>query len=348
MQLKRSSQWLVCALGVTAFACGGRPTIEEVKTHFENPTGSTGDKTALISATGKQEASETAQRVAGNGNAFGGLGLTAVGKKQGLDRLQAGSLFARQLNQLKAFTEGKRELALNGNMGDTDACVDEDEVNSAFTELFFSSALNNGKSASADFSYTIDLNECTKGEVTGTMAVDGEIELTENSFRFLIEEELTDVCETVGQKACVDGEFAIEMATTGNTEQEEIRSLSFTTAWFVTAAWDEDGSRMSAEAKGGMRINADDTMAKLEVLMFVVDKDGTEVSLVLRVTVNADGSGTVEIRGTDGSLSCVINADGSGECVELVNGAAVMGESKISWTEIEAKEVTASDEFGAY
>jgi hypothetical protein len=345
MQTKRLNlNWILCAAAVTSFACADRPTIDQVKEHFENPTGATADKGSVIAATGKQDASSAAQRVAGNGAGFG-FGLTAVGKQNGLERLQARTMFDKEIRQLKAIVAGKRELALSTEIGETDPCVDEAAVNDAFGELIFSAAL--GGSASADFSYEIDLDKCTNGKVTGTMSVEGEIELSEESFKFTIEEQLSNVCETTGEKACVDGEFAIEMAAEGD-EMMNSGSLSFVTAWFVDASWEEDGARLEAEAKGGIRLVADETSAQLEVLVFVVNADGSEESLVLRVTTNADGSGTIEIRGRDGSISCTINANGSGECVEIVNGAAVMGETKISWTDIEAKEIESSESFGEY
>lgn len=344
MQKRFLSQWILCLAAVGSFACSDRPGIDEVKEHFENPTGSTASKSSVIAATGKQDASSAAQRVAGNGNAFG-FGLTAVGKRQGLERLQARTVFDREIRELKAMIAGKQELALITETGDRDPCVDEDEVSGAFGELALTLAL--GGSGSADFSYEVDLEKCTNGEVTGTMSVDGEIELSKDSFRFFIEESLSNVCETVGEKACVDGEFAIEMAAEGD-EMMNSGSLDFITAWFVSASWDEAGIRKSAEAKGGIRLAANELNASLEILIYVVDTDGEEKSLVLRVSADADGNATIEIRGSDGSISCVINADGSGECVEFVNGAAVMGEMKLSWTDIEAKEVENSESFGAY
>ena len=332
------------AMAAFCVACSSRPSIDKVNEHFANPTGSTSNKTQVIAATGKHDTSETAQRVAGNGSSFG-FGLSAVGKFNGLERLQPRTMFSHEISKLRSLAMGIEQSALVSGVEGSDPCVDEDALGRAFTEL--SAGFLLGGKGSGDFSYTIDLEKCTEGLVTGSMSVDGEIELSKTSFSFYVEQSLTDACETMGIEACVNGEFAIEMSAEGD-EMMQTGKLDFVTAWFVDTTWNEQGQRLSAEAKGGIRLAADNEMAELEVLVFVVDANGDEKSFVLTVTANADGTASLTIRGSDGNLNCTVQADGAGECTEFLNGSAVMDGTQLQWSTIEAREVRQSESFGRY
>lgn len=331
-------------MAISCVACSSRPTIDTVNEHFANPTGSTSNKTQVIAATGKHDTSETAQRVAGNGGSFG-FGLSAVGKFKGLERLQPRTMFSHEITKLRSLALGIEQSALVSGVEGSDPCVDEDALGRAFAEL--SIGLGLGGKGSGDFSYSVDLEKCTEGLVTGSMSVEGEIEISKTSFSFYVEQSLSDACETSGIEACVNGEFAIEMSAEGD-EMMQTGKLDFVTAWFVDTTWNENGNRLSAEAKGGIRLAADNEMAELEVLVFVVDANGDEKSFVLTVTANADGTASLTIRGSDGNLNCVVQADGAGECTEVLNGSVVMDGAQLQWSTLEAQEVRKSESFGRY
>jgi len=323
-------------------ACGSdTPTIDQVKTEFENPSGSTSDKESLISANEKTSAATPATRVAGNGNVFSASGLTAQGKALGIERLQGSRMFAREYRALSGFLDGSRELNLEE--ADASACKDKEELDGAVKELFVEAILTG--SGKANFSYNVDVSKCTGGEVTGNMAVEGTIELSENHMKFEISQTLTNVCETIGQKACVTGEFVMEIAANSD-DGNKVDTGSFTTAWFVDAEWDESGKRVTGQAKGGMRAKADGNTgaASLEYLLWVKRKDGTEVTYVLKVAVDGEGNGTLEIRGKDGELVCTVKADGSGMCTAKDQA----GSAEVTWTADEAKVVAENAELQTY
>lgn len=333
---------LIAGLSLAAAACGSdTPTIDEVKTEFENPSGSTSDKDSLISANEKSTAANPGTRIAGNGNVFGGAALTAQGKPLGIERLQASRLYSREYRMLSSFLEGKRELHLTE--ADASACKDQEELDGAVKELFVEALLTG--SGSGSFSYSVDVAKCTGGEVTGAMDVSGEIELTDKSLIFNISQVLTNVCETTGQKACVTGEFALEM-TALSDNGSDVSTGTFTTAWFLDAEWDEDGKRVSGQAKGGMRATGDNNTgaASLEYLLWVKKKDGTEVTYVLKISVDGEGNGTLEIRGKDGELVCTVKADGSGMCTAK-DGTST---AEVSWSSDDAKVIATDAELMTY
>lgn len=338
--IKLSLTIAACATMILS-ACGGdRPSIDDVKQNFESPTGSSTDKSAVVSTNEKRTGSAPAHRIAGNGGGFG-FGLTAHGKQRGLERLQAPRMFNREFQRVKYFLEGKQQQALSAAQSSADPCVDDDAVEGALKSLFAEILLTG--SGSGSFKYDVDANKCSEGELTGTMTVKGKIEASKDSFKFSIEQTLTDVCEVGGEKACVTGEFLIEMEAKSENGGE-LGNASFVTAWFATASWDDDGTPVTAEAKGGVRIMADNTSASLEYLYYVKDKDGNEVTYVLRITANADGSGTLEIRCADSEISCTVAADGSGMCTAKDDSSKVV----VEWTDAEAGAIAADESLMKY
>ncbi len=315
----------LCSAAALVSACGSNvPSIEEVKSGFASPSGSTSDTRMVIAAQQKQQAADPATRVAGNGAAIG-FGLTAEGKPRGLTQLRASELHKRQIARLKAFIEGRQHQALEAGAGFHSGCANEEAVNEAARDLLVNALLG---SASASFSYEVDLTACTGGELTGRMEVDGEIELEKNSFRFALEQTLENVCETGGDKACVDGTFAVEIAAEADGSGSASK-LEFTTALFATASWDQGGTRRTAETRGGMRASADDMgNASLEILVFVRDASGEEYTFVLKASARADGSSSLSVRGKDGELSCDVDAMGAGTCT----GTGTAGGATVTWS----------------
>ena len=330
-----------------ATACGSSaPTIDTVKENFENPTGSTNDRNAVIAANQKTTASGPATRLAGTGAGFG-LGLTAVGKPVGIERLQVRRMFSNELRQLHGFVNGQGHQALLGELDGTgDNCGDDEAVQDAVKKL--SLKLLTGGSGKASFSYGADLAQCTGGELTGKMDVDGEIELSESKFRFLVKQGMNNVCEQGGDQACVTGEFVVEVAVQGGLSglgSTSASSAQVLSSWFLNATWTEDGAAREAELKGGLQVStSDDGSVSLEYLAFVMDDAGNEVSYVLSFNVAADGSGTFECRGADGSITCTLQADGSGACTATDSA----GTAEFSWTASEADAVSATEEFIKY
>lgn len=98
-------------------------------------------------------------------------------------------------------------------------------------------------------------------------------------------------------------------------------SLEFITAWELNGQWNEDGAQRQASLRGALRLVASNTggtdFGSIEYLFYVQTPDGTEASYILSITAESsgpNGTATLEIRGSDGELTCTINSDGSGMC----------------------------------
>ena len=320
-----------------AAACGTDvPPIDQVKQDFESPSASVADKESVMTANAKRVAANPATTVAGNGAVFG-QGLTAIGKARGLERIQASSMFASEIRQLKALVDGRKDWHLHAESASAPAaCTDETAVNEAMLGLF-ADLLVGKDELTGSFSYEVDLGECTQ-ILTGSMSVDGEIAVTKNSFTFTIEQHLSDACEKQGQMACVDGDFVIEVAASGDGAASSLSSVSFVSAWFAEATWQQDGQEVSAQTKGGLRLSASAAGGSMEYLFYFKTRDGVEKSFVMTIEVGADGAATLTIRGTDGELSCSVGVDGAGTC----DGKSGAG-AEFAWDATEHKKV-ATDE----
>lgn len=287
------------AMTLGLVGCGGSnaPSIDTVKQDFTSPSGSTKDKASVAQAYSKQSNSSAASRVVGGGFVPGGL----IAKPVGIEKLQARHMFAPLFEYLAARAKGVQVSGLRAS---------QDAGWSCFTAEDFSSASVSGDGTSGSFSFSKDLSTCTGGELTGNMSVDAEFEMDQaaGSFTYKMEEELSAVCETSGAKTCVTGTYVIEMEYGG------AETGAFFAGWFLDVTWEEDGAQKAMQTKGGLRLNSTATEQSLEYLVYVKDEAGAEHSLVFTVKVNGEGTTTITVRGTDGSIDCTIQADGSGSC----------------------------------
>lgn len=302
MNFKNLSQLaLVGALGATFIACGGSdvPKADRVRADFQSPSGSVKDKSQLAEASISQGASSDLGALAGGLNI--GLGLSSQ-KQTGLARLEFSKQYGGVLRQLQDVLQGRSSRALSAR--DYSACTDGDQISSAMQNSLSSA----GTSGSFDFS--IDLATCSSGELTGRMAVSGEFDVDAGAqkFTFTLTQKFTAVCETSGDKKCVDGEFLTEATFANDT-------IEMVAGWSATATWTEDGKARKIDSKGGLKLSGlgDDSRSSIEYLVYVTLDDGTEVSFVLSIQSSESGT-VIAYRGTDGSTQCTISADGSGSC----------------------------------
>lgn len=347
MVLRKISGAAVLTTALALTACGGGPDIDQVRADFDNPSGSTKDKTGVLAANGKRDASESALRLTtGVPGASGGL--TAAGKAHGLDKIAPRALWEQKLRSLynqRMATEGRalRMAQDEEPIGGDDfgsGCQDSPEAQAAFQELVTDLGVDaanplGGSTADASAEYTQDLASCSGGALTGTLEVAIEVELEEGKMRFAIEQGFVEVCEAEGAKTCINGTFIMEATMAGSGTGED-GSLEFLTAWELDATWTEDGAELSASTKGGIRMAVDNQMFGLEYLVYCKDSAGEEVSYVLRFQVNADGSMSLEYKGADGEMSCSVTSDGNGQCT---------GDSEMTWTDAEYDGVVESDDF---
>jgi len=98
-------------------------------------------------------------------------------------------------------------------------------------------------------------------------------------------------------------------------------SLEFITAWELSGQWNEEGTPRQATLRGALLLAASNTggsdFGSIEYLFYVQTPEGGEESYVLSITAESsgpNGTATLEIRGSDGELTCTINSDGSGMC----------------------------------
>lgn len=289
------------ALGLMLMACGSNvPGTDQVKQDFENPTGSTKSKQSVAGAYAANNASASSSALAGGFSPFGGASASGALTQAGgsaLQRARLDRMAKKPLALLQERATGQVQRALSA----ADVECGNDEIGAELQ-----GDLQSG-STSGSFDVEIDLGACSNGELTGSVSMSGsyDIDTDDGSFVFEISQKMNNVCETSGDKVCVNGDYEME-ATFANEK------IQMVTGWLVTATWN-DGVARSIESKGGLRIGFSGDDGTIEYLVYVTDENGEEVSLVLKLTSSAEGTG-LEIRGNDGSITCTVAADGSGSC----------------------------------
>lgn len=287
------------ALGLALAACGGDvPSTSQIKADFESPSGSTKSKQTVAGAYTKNQAAGTASGLASSFSPLGGL--SAAGQGSALERVGVARMMQPHLARLSQHVSGKVARGLSAAT-DFDACMDSEEIGQELA-----SSLATG-STSGSFDVDIDLSSCSGGQLTGSIAMSGSFDIDGESFVFEVSQVMTNVCETSGNKYCVTGEYLME-ATMANEQ------MSLVSGWYATATWEEDGAQRSLVTKGGVKLGLGGDAGSVEYLVYVTDENGEEVSLVLKIDTTADGTTTVSIRGSDGSLDCTIDSSGGGSC----------------------------------
>lgn len=344
MQLNKAlTMGLGAALSLSLIACGGGPDIDQVKADFENPSGSTTNKDSVMSASSQANASGPVRALGASG--VPGQSLTARGKVRGFGEVETLNRYAPLAEQsyYRIMHNESRPLrtaqTINGDCSNGEAERASEEI---FNELALDAVFGGGGSASGSASFSMDMGSCTEGRVTGKVDVDMEIEISDNEFYFRITEKLNNVCETDGEKACLNGTLLLEASATADMNGQA-GELQFYVAWEVDGTWEEMGQARSASLKGGVRtIIGGDGMGmgygSIEYLVYAIDKDGNEYSYVYRLTANWDGvgggNGSLEIRGSDGTLSCEFTA-------EMVTCTGSNGAADLTWTASEEVALSA-------
>lgn len=305
---------------LTLAACGSKtPSIDQVKADFESPSGSTKSKQSVAGAYAKQNSSGPATSFAAGGFAGGGFGLTQAGP----------GAFTRQnvvnplLSYIRARALGVKYQGLSE--AQDSSCFDQSNV----------SGSGSADGTSGSVSYSVDLGACSGGALTGQLTVDAEFELDQAAgiLHYEVEQTMDQVCSTE-PASCVDGTMTMEMDLNFNDLTGQGAS-NLVAGWFFTIT--EDGK--TYETKGGMRLDADSASGatKFEYLVYVKDENGQEVSLVISFEDDGMGNSSLKITGSDGSISCTANADGSGSC-----------DGDLSWDGAFIEELEADEDFTSY
>lgn len=351
MKTQWASLCATAALSLGLAACGGGgPSVSQVKADFESPSGKTSSKEGVIAVTTQQDASGAALALAGG---VPGVGLTAEGKYRGFQSLNIRNNFEPHARALYASLQGRAQRAQTAD--DTFDAAGAVNFASCFTDLgqqLQSNASGGASAGSASASITVDLGTCTGGDMTGTLTVDVTIEAEQSgagiSFSYKVSYAFANVCETGGEKVCLDGTIAMEASgkfseSSFTSSSSGAGNLDILTAWDLKGSWTEGGAAKTAALKGGLRtvFSADSSgggSAALEYLFYVSTPEGEEWSYVLRIRADSTGAGSLEIEGSDGSIRCTVNSDGSGSCTATEGG----GTATVSWTASESSELDAA------
>lgn len=301
MEFRRASGILGAAfISFGLAACGGGPDIDKAKADFANPSGKTSDKNGVIAAQGKQDASGSAMQLGAGG--VPGVGLTATGKG-GFARASVSRLMIPQAERLRALVQRDQMRPFALNIAQDGEDCGASEASAIFGEDITADAADGEVSGSGSFS--IDYSSCAGAGLTGTADYSIEYEITQTSFFMSIEVSMDNVC--AGDE-CTTGSMAMEMSADGGFGNTG--TFETIVAWDLTATYEGQ----EVKSKGGIKMGFDDLGSNIQILVYVTTADGEEWSYVLEATQGFDGSGSLKIRGSDGSLDCMWSADGAGSC----------------------------------
>lgn len=297
------------SLSLGLVACGG-DKIDQVRTDFASPSGSTANKDAVIAVEGQRSGASPAM-----GLAAGGVpgALTAYGKSRPLEQVSVRQWESRaeQLFQAYAARRAGAEVQTQRAALVGQGCADSPEANAAFEEIWrefvIDAAIGFG-AASGDATYSVDVDACSDGELTGNLSIYLKIQASDDEVFFEVKQTM-DVCENSGAMACVDGETV--MRATGSDDGGSASTSEVLAYWDVKSSWQDDGVARNAQLKGGIRIagssNGMDATASIEYLFYVQGPDGQEFSYVWTLTAESTGGNgmvTWTLRGADGEVSC--------------------------------------------
>jgi len=327
----------ITTLSLGLVACGG-DKIDQVREDFQNPSGSTSNKDAVIAVQAQSNGSSPVM-----GLASGGVpgALTAYGKTRPLDQVSVRQWESRgeQLYQAWLDQRARPEVQSQPQALVGAGCASSEEANAAFeeiwTELVIDAAFGFG-AASGDAEYNVDVDACSDGGLTGSLSVYLKIEADDDRFLFEVRQTM-DVCETSDAMACVKGETI--MRASGSDDGGSASTAEVLAYWDVESTWTDDGATRSAQIKGGVRIggmssSAGDT-STVEYLFYVRGPDGEEYSYVWVFSASNVGGvneASWTLRGADGEITCTATE-------EMVS---CTGSADISYTSAEADAVEAA------
>lgn len=348
----------ISVLAIGAVACGGGgPDLGKVKQDFDHPTGSTKDQQGVISVTGKQSTMSSNAGLS-LGASVPGLGLTAEGAdSDGFAEINPTRVFGNDIRAMRNLVLDQRTFGVVGVTSSSDvSCFNSPEL-IAKSRQAQSDYAKNGKAA-FDASYTVDMASCQLDhKLSGKLAVNIKAEAdSRGTFSYTVKYDFHSVCDSASG-ACVNGGFITEASldarsaqatgSGGTRTQYGAGALNMISAWdYVADIKNATGGTDSIAVKGGLRIKAagdgTSSSASIEYLFYVRDSHGAEVSYVLKLAAMTGGDTTLEIRGSDGKLSCIQHANLSGSCT----GTGADGQPfSIQWTESDYSSVTKSDNF---
>lgn len=327
----------ISSLSLGLVACGG-DKIDQVREDFQNPTGSTSNKDAVIAVEAQSTGASPVM-----GLVSGGVpgALTAYGKQRGLEQVSVRHWESRAEELFQAWADARagRDVVEQRAQLVGQGCANSAEANAAFEEIwreFVLDAAFGFGSASGDAEYSVDVNACSEGELEGSLSIYLKIEASDDEVFFEVKHTM-DVCETSGAMACVRGETI--MRASGTDDGGEASTAEVLSYWDVEGTWEDDGVTRTAALRGGVRIggmsSASGDTATIEYLFYVQTPDGEEYSYVWTFTAtNVGGMGEVSwtLRGADGEITCTAT-DTMVSC---------SGSADFSYTEAEAEAIESS------
>lgn len=303
-------------------ACGGGLSVDQVRTDLDNPTGSVSNQNAVMAVEAKRDGSSPAIDLA-LGGVPGQSALTAYGKGRlsqlSIRNWEVWAKLAHQAVQQKDLAIAKQSQALVA-----DTCTNGPEAQAAYEDLLqdllTDAIFDSSPNGSATF--TVDLADCSNGELTGSMTIKLEIKLENDRFEFSVKETFDNACEVSDASACVNGEMLLAAIAEDMSSSSTVEIIY---AWELAATWTEGGAARTASVGGGMRLLAEATqssaVAAYEFLYYVTTPDGERYAYVWRLTAESNGTGgtvTWSLRGADGEITCsaddtMISCTGSAE-----------------------------------
>ena len=320
---------LALCLALPLVACGGGGnSFDSLETQLASPTGSIMETDTVIAADEKRQSSDSLTEL----NGF-------VPFSSG-ERMKRSLIFrsvqplARGIEAFGGTTGTAYQPQDLGDPGD-DLNFDADCFDDLFDDLSDVNISENQISAS--YNDSVNVADCSS-TATGTIGVNlsytikGSIaseRIDSISFKGTINYQ--DVCETVGDKGCIDGtiQMGAKISETGVVSFDEITILS---TWDLVVSWDEGGTRQSVDISGGLKLDLSDNLGKVEILIEATSSAGDNVSYAFEVTSTL-GAPFI-CRGVDGRATCTINQlDGSVSC-------NVDGGGTVTWTQEDIDRVT--------
>lgn len=290
--MNAASRLSILTLTVTACSGGSAPTPAEVQAAVLAPTGLTKDG-AVDAIAGWAAARDALAVLEPSGTALGEW---------------TGALREREAFRLPELVSTPLGLALRRLEGTSNQAIQDAGAISqcrADIELEIERALRDG-GLSGSFDFTIDVDGCSDHALSGSMVHEVRYSLASTEIR----QRLQHICQRHGGP-CVDGEI-LGSATASPP------ALDLAYGWALHYVARVPSTPADMEILGGLVAKLDRTEFNeprrvLQQLSLVEDAQGQRQSYRLRFSDPTHFS----LGGSDGSIDCVLDADGAGSCGPL-------------------------------
>ena len=327
-----NQSFLGAILALVVVGCGGGNSLSDVEDTLDNPTGSIMETDTVIAADQKRQSTSSATDLS-NGNFL----PFSIGQSGSLNRsiaMQSFKPFLKVVEELR----GPQPTALDlGNPGDSfnfdSDCFEfgEEAENITITETKATGTIKGSQ----------DISECDP-TATGTVDISIKFTIKGNLSQERIDSiemdgkvTMTDVCETVDEKACMTGTIDLG-AKLDDIDEDQLEDLAIVllSQWDLDVSWDEDGTRQQINLVGGLRFSIASTDGKIELYVEAVNGSGETVTYTFEISFSSVNASFV-IRGADGTATCTVDL-----ATEAVT-CNIDGGGTIDWTQEDIDRVTA-------